>query len=144
MTTKRVRIEGDLALMRDVEEYCAAHPHGAAAMRHPHIAIDHSRYVAYTGRSIKGGVLGFGTSIGSALHAFDDLYARTPGRETVDRAAAATRSNGVREASAIDMRSMGRARGLGSLIQSPFLMDALPRGHSAAGLCSKGRLANRG
>ena len=70
---KMVRIEGDAALMRDVEKYYAAHPHGAAPTQHPCFAIDHSRYVAYTGRSIKGGVIGFGTSIGSALHAFDDL-----------------------------------------------------------------------
>lgn len=78
MARKKVRIEGDAALMSDVEKYYAAHPFGAAALRHPRIAIDHGRYVAYTGRSIKGGVVGFGTSVGAALHAFDDLYARTP------------------------------------------------------------------
>ena len=56
----------------------AAHPMGAAAQRHPHIRIDHGRYIASTARSIKGGVIGFGTSIASALRAFDELYARTP------------------------------------------------------------------
>ena len=79
---KKVRIEDNAALMRDVGRYYAANPLGAAALRHPRIAIDHGRYVAYTGRSIKGGVLGFGTSIGSALHAFDDLYIRTPWART--------------------------------------------------------------
>ena len=76
MRKKRVRIEGDAAVMRDVEKYCSAHPSGAAAVRRPRIVIDHGRYVAYTGRSIKGGIIGFGTSIASALHAFDDLYPR--------------------------------------------------------------------
>lgn len=78
MGRKQVRLERDAALMREVEKYCAAHPGGAAALRHPQIAIDHGRFVAYTEPSIKGGVLGFGTSIDSALRAFDDLYAQTP------------------------------------------------------------------
>jgi hypothetical protein len=43
------------------------------------LPIDHGRYVAYTGRSIKGGVIGFGTSIGSALSTFDHLYAKILG-----------------------------------------------------------------
>ena len=77
MAMKKMGIEGDAAVMGDVEKYYAAHPFGAAALRHPRIAIDHGRYVAYTGRSIKRGVVGFGTSIGSALRAFDDLYVRT-------------------------------------------------------------------
>ena len=80
MARKKVRLEGDAALMSEVTRYCAAHPFGAAALRHPRIALDRGRYVAYTGRSIKGGVVGFGTSIGSALRAFDELYARTPWR----------------------------------------------------------------
>jgi hypothetical protein len=79
---KKVKIENDAALMRDVEKYYAAHPSGAAALRHPRIAIDHGRYVVYTGRSIKGRIVGFGTSIASALHAFDDLYIRTPWART--------------------------------------------------------------
>ena len=78
MARKKVRIEDDPALLADVKKYYAAHPFGAAALRHPRIAVNHNRYVAYTGRSIKGGVVGFGTSIRSALRAFDELYARTP------------------------------------------------------------------
>ena len=77
MARKEVKIEDDAVLMSDVKKYYAAHPFGAAALRHPRIAIDHGRYVVYTGRSIKGSVVGFGSTIGSALHAFDDLYART-------------------------------------------------------------------
>lgn len=78
MARKKGKIQDDTALMRDMKKYYAAHPFGAAALRHPRIAIDHGRYVAYTRESIKGGVVGFGTSVGSALRAFDELYIRTP------------------------------------------------------------------
>jgi hypothetical protein len=79
MGRRKLKIEGTPALLSDVEKYYAAHPSGAAALRHPRIAIDRGRYVAYTGRSIKRGVIGFGTSIGSALSAFDHLYAKILG-----------------------------------------------------------------
>jgi hypothetical protein len=78
MARKHLRIDCDVDLRADVERYYAAHPFGPAALRHPQLAFDHGRYVAYTRRSIKGGVLGFGTSVCSALRAFDELYARTP------------------------------------------------------------------
>ena len=78
MARKKERIEDDVLLMSAVKKYYAAHPFGPAALRKPRIAIDRGRYVAYTPQSIKGGVVGFGTSIGSALRAFDELYIRTP------------------------------------------------------------------
>jgi hypothetical protein len=62
---------------KDAKRYYAAHPRGAAASRHPKIFSDHGRYVALLGRSIKDGIFGFGSSVSSALHAFDDLYSRT-------------------------------------------------------------------
>jgi hypothetical protein len=78
MRRKKVTIERDPAVMNAVKKYYAAHPFGAAALRQPRIAIDHGRYIAYTQESIKGGMVGFGTSVGSALRAFDELYIRTP------------------------------------------------------------------
>lgn len=78
LMAKKLKIEYDAAIVAEAEKYYAAHPMGAAAQRHPHIRIDHGRYIASTARSIKGGVIGFGTSIASALRAFDELYARTP------------------------------------------------------------------
>jgi hypothetical protein len=62
---------------KDAKRYYAAHPRGAAAVRHPKIFSDHGRYVALLGRSIKDGIFGFGSSVSSALHAFDDLYSRS-------------------------------------------------------------------
>jgi hypothetical protein len=67
----------DLTVRKDAKRYYAAHPRGAAAARHPRIFADHGRYVALLGRSIKSGIFGFGSSVSSALHAFDDLYARS-------------------------------------------------------------------
>ena len=75
---KKLKIRFAALVAAEAEKYYAAHPLGAAAVRHPRITIDHDRYIASTARSIKGGVIGFGTSIASALRAFDELYARTP------------------------------------------------------------------
>jgi len=74
---KKSKITDDPVLVAEAEKYYAAHPCGAAAQRHPRITIDHGRYIASTTRSIKGGVIGFGTSVPSALRAFDELYVRT-------------------------------------------------------------------
>ena len=65
------------AVRKDAKRYYAAHPRGPAAARHPRIFADHGRYVALLGHSIKNGIFGFGTSVSSALHAFDDLYSRS-------------------------------------------------------------------
>jgi hypothetical protein len=62
------------AVRKDLTEYYKSHPHSPAARRHPRILIDHGRYVALLGRSINRGIVGFGSSVASALHAFDDLY----------------------------------------------------------------------
>ena len=77
MATK-LKIDYKAAFVAEAEKYYAAHPFGPAAQRHPRITIDHGRYIASTARSIKGGVIGFGTSIASALRAFDEIYIRTP------------------------------------------------------------------
>ena len=77
MVGKKPRHNPDGSVRSDVRKYCAAHPHGPAAVRHPHIVIDRGRFVALLGRSIKTGIVGFGSSVASALYTFDDLYNRT-------------------------------------------------------------------
>ncbi len=62
------------AIQRDLEKYCRAHPLSPSAIKHPRIILDHGRYVALLGPSIRRGVVGFGTSVASALRAFDELY----------------------------------------------------------------------
>ncbi|HEX4666470.1 MAG TPA: hypothetical protein VH207_07715 [Chthoniobacterales bacterium] len=61
-------------IRKDLTDYYKSHPHSPAARQHPRILIDHGRYVALLGRSINRGIVGFGSSVASALHAFDDLY----------------------------------------------------------------------
>jgi len=67
----------DEAVLRVYEEYCALHPGNPAALRHPRILVDRGRYVALLGRTIKRGILGFGSSVTAALRSFDDLYLRS-------------------------------------------------------------------
>ncbi len=74
---KQVLRGSNATVRKEVKMYCAAHPGSPPAVRHPRIVVDHGRYVALLGRSNRVGVIGFGTSVASALHAFDDLYTRT-------------------------------------------------------------------
>ena len=67
----------DKAVLRVYEEYCTRYPGSPAAVRHPRILVDRGRYVALLGRTVKRGILGFGSSVTAALRAFDDLYLRS-------------------------------------------------------------------
>ena len=67
----------DKVVLRVYEEYCRQHPGSPAAVRHPRILVDRGRYVALLGRTVKRGILGFGSSVTAALRAFDDLYLRS-------------------------------------------------------------------
>ena len=67
----------DKAILRVYKEYCTQHPGSPAAVRHPRILVDRGRYVALLGRTVKRGILGFGSSVTAALRAFDDLYLRS-------------------------------------------------------------------
>jgi hypothetical protein len=74
-TARRQPNDGmERVVRRDLRKYCAAHPDSPAARRRPRILVDHGRYVALLGRSINRGILGFGSTVASALRAFDDLY----------------------------------------------------------------------
>jgi len=67
----------DRAVLRVYEEYCTQHPGSPAALRRPRILVDRGRYVALLGRTVKRGILGFGSSVTAALRTFDDLYLRS-------------------------------------------------------------------
>jgi len=54
--------------------YYAEHPGSPAAIQQPRILVRGGRYVALLGHSISGGVIGFGSTVASALRSFDDLY----------------------------------------------------------------------
>ena len=67
----------DKAVLRVYEEYCTQYPGSPAAVRRPRILVDRGRYVALLGRTVKRGILGFGSTVTAALRAFDDLYVRS-------------------------------------------------------------------
>ena len=64
-------------IRRQLRRYFVLHPGSPAAVRRPHIVIDHGRYVALLGKSVGRGIFGFGTSVFSALRSFDELYSRS-------------------------------------------------------------------
>ena len=66
----------DKAVLRVYEEYCTQYPGSPTAVRRPRILVDRGRYVALLGRTVKRGILGFGSSVTAALRTFDDLYLR--------------------------------------------------------------------
>ena len=67
----------DKAVLRVYEEYCTQYPGSPTAVRRPRILVDRGRYVALLGRTVKRGILGFGSSVTAALRTFDDLYLRS-------------------------------------------------------------------
>ncbi len=62
------------SISSDFQKYCQAHPLSASALKRPRIVLYRGRYVALLGRSISRGIFGFGTSVASALRAFDEIY----------------------------------------------------------------------
>ena len=64
------------SIQEDVRRYCEKHPLSATAIKRPRVLLHRGRYVALLGRSISRGVVGFGTSVASALRAFDEIYPR--------------------------------------------------------------------
>jgi hypothetical protein len=57
-----------------MELYCSAHPRGASAVRRPQLTKKGNLWIALLGRSIDGGIVGFGPTIEAALRAFDVQY----------------------------------------------------------------------
>jgi hypothetical protein len=67
----------DRTARRAVRQYFKSHPDSPAAKYRPRLGWDHGRYVALLGRSLEVGIVGFGSSVTSALHTFDDLYRKS-------------------------------------------------------------------
>lgn len=62
------------AAIQEMDRYCQAHPGGPAAVRRPQLFIRGASYVVLLGRSVREGIAGFGSTIPSALRAFDQQY----------------------------------------------------------------------
>jgi hypothetical protein len=66
-----------LAVMEEMELYCATHPRSPAAVRRPRLSIRGRTFVALLGPAIEEGIAGFGDSVQAALRAFDTQYSRS-------------------------------------------------------------------
>ena len=62
------------AVEERIELYYAAHPNGAAAARRPRLVKQGQMWVAILGPNVTQGIVGIGTSVEDALHAFDLQY----------------------------------------------------------------------
>jgi hypothetical protein len=69
-------VDQTLAVMKEMERYCKAHPNSPAAIRHPRLSIRGRTVVALLGATIEEGIAGFGDTVQAALRAFDAQYSR--------------------------------------------------------------------
>jgi len=58
----------------EMDQYCEAHPRGPAAVRRPQLFRRGNNFVALLGRSVAEGIVGFGSTVPSALRAFEQQY----------------------------------------------------------------------
>jgi hypothetical protein len=58
----------------EMESYCAAHPGSPSAVRRPALSIRGELWIALLGPSIEKGIVGIGSTVEAALHAFDSKY----------------------------------------------------------------------
>lgn len=65
------------AALQEMERYCAAHPGGPAAVRKPQLFIRGANFVVLLGQSVAEGIAGFGSTVPSALRAFDQQYLKS-------------------------------------------------------------------
>ena len=73
-TISEINKDRQAAIQADTETYYARYPASPAANQQPAIIVDHGRYVAVLGSSIEQAIIGFGSSVCSALRAFDYQY----------------------------------------------------------------------
>lgn len=64
-------------LDREVDAYCAAHPRSPSAVRRPRVMARGRSFVALLGTTLEDGIAGIGSSVASALRAFDLQYSNS-------------------------------------------------------------------
>ena len=60
--------------LKQMESYCAAHPHSPSARRRPSLSLRNGLWVALLGPNVGQGIVGLGYSVDAALQAFDRQY----------------------------------------------------------------------
>jgi hypothetical protein len=64
------------AALERIELYFCAHPGTPSAVRRPQLFLRGNTWVALLGPNIENGIVGLGSSVESALRAFDNAYLR--------------------------------------------------------------------
>jgi len=73
MVTER-KVMAMLAALERTKLYCAVHPSSPAAIRHPRLFKRGQWWVAILGPGGRDGICGIGSSVETALRAFDESY----------------------------------------------------------------------
>jgi hypothetical protein len=60
-----------------MELYCELHPGSPSAVRRPRVLFRAGVWMALLGRSVREGIVGFGSTVEAALRAFDSQYLET-------------------------------------------------------------------
>ena len=60
--------------IREFERYCETHSNGPAAVRRQKLLLRGKTYIVLLGNSVANGIVGLGTTVSSALRAFDLQY----------------------------------------------------------------------
>lgn len=71
------RIDDAGRVASQFEDYCEAHPRSPAAVRRPRLTRRGAMWVALLGDDVQNGIVGLGSTIDSALRAFDVQYLNT-------------------------------------------------------------------
>lgn len=62
------------AAAEQMEEYCAVHPQSPSAVRRPQLFVRGDLWIALLGPSVEEGIVGIGSTVPTALRAFDSQY----------------------------------------------------------------------
>ena len=62
------------AAIERAQVYFAAHPRSPSAVRRPKLSVRSGTWMAILGPNVEEGIVGIGTTVEEALHAFDTQY----------------------------------------------------------------------
>jgi hypothetical protein len=73
----RCDTETSAAALKEMRRYCETHPGGPAAVRKPQLFLRGTNFVVLLGQNVAEGIVGLGSTVSSALRAFEAQYLRT-------------------------------------------------------------------
>lgn len=71
-----IKMDRTTLAVERMELYCVAHPESPVAVRRPKLFFKSGTWIALLGDNIEDGIVGFGSSVETALRAFDLVYRR--------------------------------------------------------------------